>query len=172
MTAALFAMLLAALLAWPAPIAAQDHYERGFMADEGEAFATIRAACAGCDWGAAGRESVALKIALDGNYSQHLQLVRGDASADYRVALGHLAKGLHRLTIDRDPALTAPHAGAATIDVSDFTYYFPGRSTDYTALSLAPIVYARENTIGKFTDLPLLMWYEALPTARTWNAGS
>src|SRR4051794_23872076 len=100
MTAAPFAMLLAALLTGPLPVAAQDHYARGFMADDGEAFATIRAACAGCDWGEPGRESAALKIALDGKYSQHLQLVRGDVTAEYRVALGHLAKGLHRLTID------------------------------------------------------------------------
>ena len=31
---------------------------------------------------------------------------------------------------------------------------------------MAPIVYARPNTVGKFTDLPLLMWYEVVPTAR------
>jgi hypothetical protein len=33
-------------------------------------------------------------------------------------------------------------------------------------LSMAPIVYARPNTVGKFTDLPLLMWYETVPTSR------
>jgi hypothetical protein len=126
----------------------------------------VHARCTGCDWGAAGRESVALTIAIDGKYSQTLQLVRGDVTADYPIALGHLANGLHRLTIDRDAALSAPAAGPATIDVSDFTFYIPGQSTDYTALSMAPIVYARENTVGKFTDLPLLMWYEAVPTAR------
>jgi hypothetical protein len=31
---------------------------------------------------------------------------------------------------------------------------------------MAPIVYARPNTVGKFTDLPLLMWYEVVPTPR------
>ena len=31
---------------------------------------------------------------------------------------------------------------------------------------MAPIIYARPNTVGKFTDLPLLMWYEIVPTAR------
>ncbi len=31
---------------------------------------------------------------------------------------------------------------------------------------MAPIVYARPNTVGKFTDLPLLMWYEIAPTPR------
>src|SRR3954465_10193235 len=160
------AALLAVVIAAPVPAAAQDHYARGFMAEDGEAIAHVHARCTGGDWGAAGRESVALTIAIDGKYSQTLQLVRGDVTADYPIALGHLANGLHRLTIDRDAALSAPAAGPATIDVSDFTFYIPGQSTDYTALSMAPIVYARENTVGKFTDLPLLMWYEAVPTAR------
>ncbi len=167
MTPAVIAALTAALFAWLTPIAAQDHYQRGFMATYGgEATATVRASCTGCDWGEAGRESVALKVMLDGKYSQHLQLVRGDATADYHVALGHVAKGFHRLTIDRDPALTAPGAGPATIDVPDVSFYKLGQSADYTALSMAPILYARENTVGKFTDLPLLMWYEVEPTRR------
>jgi hypothetical protein len=109
---------------------------------------------------------VALTVAVDGRYSQHLQLFRGDATAEYHIALGRVAKGLHRLTIDRDPALTAAAAGPATIDVPDISFYNPGQSNDYTALSLAPILYARENTVGKFTDLPLLMWYEVTPTGR------
>ena len=166
MTPASIAALVIGLIAAPVAAAAQDHYARGFMADDGEAIAHVHAGCARCNWGEAGRESVALTIAIDGTYSQTLQLVRGEATADYPIALGHLANGVHRLTIDRDPALSAPAAGPATIDVSDFTFYFPGRSRDYTALSMAPILYARANTVGKFTDLPLLMWYEAVPTAR------
>ena len=167
MTPAVLAAVFTALLGWRTPLTAQDHYSRVLMlANEGETVATVRAGCAGCDWGQAGRESVALTITLDGKYSQHLQLVRGEAMADYRIALGHLTNGPHRLAIDRDPALTAPGAGPATIDVPDFDVFNPGQSADYTALSMAPIVYARPNTVGKFTDLPLLMWYEAAPTAR------
>ncbi|HKB10922.1 MAG TPA: hypothetical protein VKD69_09710, partial [Vicinamibacterales bacterium] len=32
--------------------------------------------------------------------------------------------------------------------------------------SMAPILFARANTVGKFTDLPILMWYEIVPTER------
>jgi hypothetical protein len=167
MMPATVAALLTALIGWLLPVAAQDHFARGFMIQyEGEVFAHVLASCAGCDWGETGRESVALRVEVDGKYSQHLQLVRGNATADYRIGLGRLATGLHRLTIDRDPALSAPSAGAATIDVQDFSIYVPGQSDDFTALSMAPIVYARPNTVGKFTDLPLLMWYEAVPTSR------
>jgi len=157
---------LLALLAWQGPFAVQDRLVRGFMIDkEGEVFASVRARCAGCDWGEPGRESAALRVSVDGSYSQHIQLVHGDADADYRILLGHLAKGLHRLVIDRDPALTASGAGPATIDVDSFDTYFPG-SIDYAALTMAPILYARENTVGRFTDLPLLMWYETALTPR------
>jgi hypothetical protein len=156
-----------ALLGWVTPVAAQDHFARGIMAtNDGEAVVDVRAGCVRCDWGEPGRESVALKVSLDGKYSQHLQLVRGEPMADYWIALGHVAKGLHRLTIDRDPDLSAPGAGPATIDVPEVSFYHPGQSRDYTALSMAPIIYARPNTVGKFTDLPLLMWYENVPTPR------
>jgi hypothetical protein len=164
---ALPSALIAALLGWVTPVAAQDHFARGITAaSDGEAVIDVRAGCARCDWGEPGRESAALKVTLDGKYSQHLQLVRGEAMADYWIALGHLAKGVHRLTIDRDPDLSAPGAGPATIEVPEVSFYSPEQSSDYTALSMAPIVYARPNTVGKFTDLPLLMWYESVPTPR------
>jgi hypothetical protein len=35
------------------------------------------------------------------------------------------------------------------------------------ALSLAPILHARRNTIGAFTDVPVFMWYEREPTPRS-----
>jgi hypothetical protein len=167
MTPAGIAMLTAVLFGWSTPIAAPDHFTRAFQVDsEAEAIAVVRAGCTGCDWGVAGRESVALKVTLDGKYSQHLQLVRGEAAVDYHIGLGRVARGLHRLTLDRDPALSAPGAGPATIDVTDITFYNPGKSNDYTALSMAPILYARDNTVGRFTDLPLIMWYEVVATAR------
>lgn len=36
----------------------------------------------------------------------------------------------------------------------------------YTAISLAPIVYGRPDTLGKYADVPVFMWYEIEPTAR------
>src|SRR5215471_4146225 len=165
MMAALAAALMT-LAASAAPVAAQDHVVREFSAAaDAEAVATVRAGCERCDWGEPGRESVALTVSVDGTYSQHLQLVRG-ATADYQIALGPVTKGTHRLTIDRDPALSAGGAGPATIDVGNILFSVPGQGSDYVALSMAPIVYARPNTVGKFTDLPLIMWYEIVPTAR------
>src|SRR5712692_2720514 len=154
---ATLAVALIAGLAAAAP--GTDTFARGFEAImAGEAIATVRAGCARCAWGETGREAAALRLFLDGKYSQHLLLARGEAVADYRITLGAVAPGRHRLTIDRDPRLSAIGAGPATIDVPDVSVLFQG-SDDFTAQSMAPIVYARRNTVGRFTDLPLVAWY-------------
>ena len=54
----------------------------------GEAVAVIHASCERCDWGVEGREAAAVKILVDGKYSQHLLLARGADEADYHVTLG------------------------------------------------------------------------------------
>jgi len=155
-------VLLTALAAQPG----RDSIAQTFdAAAPGEAIATVRAGCARCAWGEPGREAAALRVALDGRYSQHLVLARGDAPSEYRITLGAVAKGPHRLSFERDSALSAANAGAAeiasaTIDV------LPATSDDGVAQSMAPILYARPNTVGKFTDLPILMWYEVAPTSR------
>jgi hypothetical protein len=161
---ALAAAFLAGLAAAPQP----DHVERAFeVPAAGEAVATIRAGCARCDWGEAGREAAVLRVSLDGTYSQHLALVRGEHAIDYSIALGPMTKGRHTLTVDRDPELSAPGAGPAAIDVPKVeTFPSASRGDVVSALSMAPILYARPNTVGKFTDLPLLMWYEVVPTSR------
>ena len=157
------ALALAMLAAAAAP--AVDRYEQTFeLAKEGEVAATVRAGCAGCAWGESGREAAALRLAVDGVYSQHLLLARGAAPAEYRITVGTLAAGSHRLSIERDAALSAKQAGAATIEVDDIRAI--GDREQALAQSMAPVLYARENTVGKFTDLPILMWYEVAPTPR------
>ncbi len=146
--------------------AVPDHYGLGFVAAAaGEAIATVRAGCAGCAWGETGREAAALRVFVDGKYSQHLLLSRGESVADYRITLGAVAPGRHRLTIDRDSSLSAIGAGPATIDVPEVSILSRG-SDDFTAQAMAPILYARPNTIGRFTDLPLVEWYEIVSTPR------
>ena len=161
------ATLVTWLLAWAAPAPQTDSYGRGFVAAApGEAIAVVVAGCAGCDWGETGREAAALRVTVDGKYSQHILLARGDGSAEYRVLLGTLSAGRHRLTIERDAALSAAGAGAAPIDVQDVLMLPHDGSDDTVATSMAPIIYARPDTVGKFTDLPLFMWYEVVPTPR------
>src|SRR4029079_16301432 len=85
------AVLAAFALGTEPPLAAQAAADRAFtLKEEGEVVATIAAGCAGCDWGEAGREAAVLELSVDGTYSQHLILSRGEAPVPYRVMLGRL----------------------------------------------------------------------------------
>jgi hypothetical protein len=159
------ALLVSSNRALGAPLV--DRLTRTFdVAGAGEVAVTIVAGCRGCDWGTTGREAAALRIAVDGHYSQHLLLSRGETPTKYRVALGPLARGRHRLTITREATLSAPHAGPATIEVSRIETLGDRDQVERLAQEMSPILYARPNTVGRFTDLPLVMWYEVVPTAR------
>ena len=159
--------LMAALLAWLAPQPSPDRFTRDFeVFADGEAITVVEAGCARCDWGEEGREAAVLRVSLDGKYSQHIVLVHGDQPAKYPVALGPVATGSHRLTIERDPELSAPGAGPATIAVPEVSVFRASQGSVFGVLSMAPILYARPNTVGKFTDLPLLMWCETDTTDR------
>ena len=128
--------------------------------------AVVSAQCSECAWDTEGREAVTLTIRVDGGYSQHLPLVRG-GSAEYSVMLGSADAGRHIVRLEIDPATTAAglrRDGVATARLA-VTPVFPD-APEQLALALAPFVYARPNTVGRFTDVPVFMWYEREPTER------
>src|SRR5262245_30094835 len=163
---------LFALLAWLAgqsPLPTESLNRFVYVESPSEVLVTVRAGCTGCAWGESGREAAALRVLVNGRYSQHILLYRGEAPADYRISLGTLTPGRHRLTVERDPALSARGVGRVSIDLPKIDRLLRGQSTGSTAPSMAPILYARANTIGGFTDVPLLMWYEMVTTPRGWQ---
>src|SRR5262245_19724195 len=109
-------------------------------ASPGEAVALVRAGCARCAWGATGREAATLTLSLDGTYSQHLVLVRGEAPAEYRLTLGTVAPGRHELTVDREPTLSAIDAGEVSIDVP-IVGVLPAGTDDSVAQWIETILY-------------------------------
>lgn len=135
------------------------------LKESAEVIATVTASCRGCDWDKAGQEAAVLRLEVDGKYSQHLFLTRGESPAEYRIQLGPLGAGRHRLTFgyDRGPWAAAPHSAAVSlVEFAQVT----ASSPEYGATELAPILYIRPNTVGRFTDVPLVMWYETDQTAR------
>lgn len=128
----------------------------------GEGVAVIHASCDPCDWGREGREAAAVRVLVDGKYSQHVLLARGSEDADYHVTLGRLDAGEHQIRIEADAANSAKQAGQASISRVDIVVITPA-GDDFVAQSMAPVLYARPNTVGKFTDLPVFMWYEIVP---------
>src|SRR5262245_16952579 len=153
--------LAAAIVIAAAPIA-----EQSFRLEQpAEVVATLHAGCERCDWGIAGREAAAVTIAVDGSYRVHVMLTRGEDEAEYRVLLGRYGRGTHRVSVAADPSATAKDAGL--VRVSRVEIFVVGeREPAYQGLAHAPILHARPNTIGRFSDVPLLMWYETAPTPR------
>jgi len=79
--------------------------------------------------------------------------------------LGRLPKGKHAVSVALNPARSA--AGAQQAEVKSLnplllTSARGARHEEQFALSHAPILFARANTIDRFTDIPLMMYYEIL----------
>jgi len=150
MTGLVFALLLSATT----PL-----HEHAFRLDrEAEAVAAVTASCERCDWGEKGREAAVLTLAVDGVHSQHLVLFRGELAA-YRVLLGPLGAGAHRLTLTLDPRRSAAGSGAVRVgSVSVETV--AGGEPGYEGLAHAPILHTRPGSLDRFSDLPLLAWVE------------
>lgn len=148
------------LAAGAQPSSRLDH--RFILPVGGEAVASITAGCDRCDWGLAGREAVVVRVTVDGDYSQHLILARGASPASYRLMLGRLAAGPHRLTLERDTERSSRDAGA--IKVQAFSVHaFREGTPEHEWLSHAPFLYARPGTVERFSDLPVMMWVERTP---------
>ena len=130
-----------------------------------EVVAEVRARCARCDWQRPGREAAVLRLTLDGRYAQHLVLARG--SGTYRVALGRLEAGAHALEVALEPGLSCRGVGPVEVEAVRFEPAAEG-SAQEEALAHAPLLYLRADTLPRFTDLPLVMWYETdpLPSGR------
>jgi hypothetical protein len=129
-----------------------------------EAVARVTVTCAACAWDDQGREGVTLAFTLDNRAPVHLPVVRA-GSAEYEVMLGSVEAGAHTLRVEADEDLTAlelRRADAYTIGALTVDQYVE-TDPSYRARSLAPILYARPDTIGRFTDVPVFMWYEIEP---------
>jgi hypothetical protein len=132
---------------------------------DAELIARITVDCDTCAWDKAGSEALVLAITLDDRAPVHLPVVRS-GNAEYRVLLGTVGAGRHTATVMEEPNLTAASLRGQrkfyVIEVDQI----PVTAPDYQALSLAPFVHARPDTVGRFTDVPLLMWYQSELTAR------
>jgi hypothetical protein len=130
----------------------------------------IEARSPGASWVHKGAEASALLILVDGIYNQDLLLWAGEEFFHYRVMLGRLRKGKHTVSVALNPARSA--AGARSAEVK-FLRPLPlgpardmgGFDEEQLALAHSPFLYARANAIDRFTDIPLLMYYEILPEA-------
>lgn len=123
----------------------------------GEVIAELRLASPGSDWEAAGREAAMATLTLDGSARQQVMIYGGPSERLYAVFLGELQPGSHTLRVERDAALSAKGSGLS-IAGAMFQTLAPA---DPRALAIAhaPVLLARADTVGRFTDVPLLAYY-------------
>ncbi len=148
---------------------ADARLEKSFqVSSESEVLLDLTAFVPGTSWAEKGNEAAAATISVDGRYHQDLILFGGAQKFTYSVMLGRLAPGSHTLRVEHNPKQSAPRASAP--DFKEARITMVDRSNpEFPILSMAPILYARRNTIGRFSDVPLLSWYEVLrePTQTT-----
>ncbi len=141
-------------------ISAQTVLEKKFKAaSESEATLDLTASAPNSSWVEQDGEAAAVKILLDDRYHQDLILFAGARNFTYRVMLGRVNAGEHTLRIEFNRKQSARKA--STIKIEDAKINLIDRAhPDFQAIAFAPILYARPNTIGRFSDIPLLMYYE------------
>ncbi len=134
-----------------------------------EMFLMIEASVTGANWGVKNAEAAVLTVFVDGVYNQDVILFAGAAKFNYRVNLGKFENGEHDLTVVLNEARSAPNARQVKLFSASI---FPNESAqakkagderDFLALTHAPVIYARADTIDKFSDIPLLTYYEIFP---------
>ncbi|MCX6597337.1 MAG: response regulator [Acidobacteria bacterium] len=121
----------------------------------GETVAELDLRSGTSDWGLARRQAAVAKLTVDGSEPQHVWVL-GERKGPVSVFLGQLPAGKHRLTVERDEVFSALDS---TLDVRGAKF-----SEDTgNILANAPVLYAREDTLGQFSDIPLLVYAERLP---------
>lgn len=161
---ALGLILAAALLLPGARVVAAGNTYTFEIATAGEGIAQVTASAPRAEWGRPQAEASVATVSLEGHYNQDIVIDHGAKPFSYPVFLGALQAGKHTLEITRNARWSAPDAGLKIQRVS-VQVVAPG-SPQYEALAHAPILYARADTLGHFSDVPLLMWYEVFPEAQ------
>lgn len=142
------------------PVSAQVLTEKKFVAAaEAEVLLDLTASAPGAAWLEKSREAATATIYVDGRYHQDVILFNGARPHTYQLLLGRLQPGDHNYRIEFNRQQSAPQA--TTIEIKDAKLTFVERGQpEFLALAHAPLLYARANTIGKFSDVPLLAYYE------------
>lgn len=156
-TLARFAASACVALLTVLPLPAQSREFSFDVPARSEVIAELRLASPGADWAVAGREAATATLTLDGAASQQVIVFGGPAERAYGVFLGSLEPGPHKLRVERDARLSASGAGLA-IGPAQFESLRPGDAR-LQPVAHAPILLLREDTAGRFSDVPLLAYY-------------
>ncbi len=129
-------------------------------AGPGVVVADLQMRSPGSDWAVAGREAAVAVLRTDGGTPHHVILYGGEVSTPYRVFLGSFGAGKHTLTVAR----AETHSAAGTgLEVESVRFETHG---EFDPAASAPVLYARKNTIGRFSDVPTIVYVERLQSEK------
>jgi hypothetical protein len=128
-----------------------------------EVVADLEMSSPGADWSVAGREAALAEITVDSGAALHVMLYAGAAKHTYSMFLGMVTAGPHTLHITRHKEYSAAGAGLEV-----YTAKFREVAGD-PVLMHAPVLFARQNTVGKFTDVPMIVYGERTPDALVYT---
>jgi hypothetical protein len=119
----------------------------------------VTARAPGADWGVAGHESAVLSVRLDGRYATSIVLFNGRSALTYRMALGRVRAGRHRVTVKLDRA-------KSPVELASIVRMRPSLAPRGNLVTrYAPILYGRNlpEIPGRYennhTDVPLLAYH-------------
>jgi hypothetical protein len=112
------------------------------------------------DWAVRGRESAVAVIRVDDGPPMHLFVFGGPVRTTYRILLGDLAPGEHQITIGRD---NTNSARGSQLQVAGARFREVAVShADYPVYANTPLLFIRKDTVGRFSDIPLVAYCERL----------
>lgn len=135
---------------------------------EREIFLSIEASVVGASWQKIGAEAAVLTVFVDGKYNQDAVLFAGENFFEYQLLLGKYSPNEHKITIVLNEKHSAQNASNVRIksisarrpEDSTRTKFLDSSPLTFLATVNAPIIYLRPETIGVFSDIPLLTYYE------------
>ncbi len=113
------------------------------------------------DWQEAGRESVVLRLYVNGHYQQDVIVFYGDQTLDYIRLLGCLPAGEHTVTMELQRDMTPVGANRAVVRRAG-VYHIGHDQPLAIVYRHTPVIYGRQLTHpyeSTFTDTPLLLIY-------------
>jgi hypothetical protein len=146
-------------------VIAKQQFNISQPASEKEQILHLTAFAENTSWAKRQAESAVLTIFLAGKYNQDLILFHGADKFVYQVVLGKLPAGKHELKIVSNRKRTAQNSGAAKISAIKIRPFSAKTSAQQKAVAHAPFLVARPETIDKFSDIPLITFYEILPVS-------
>lgn len=129
---------------------------------------SIKAKSAGASWQTQGSEAPVLTVFVDGKYNQDVILFAGPREFDYKILLGRLGTGDHQIILVLNKNRSAPNARLVEIiSATVHSYEFDPSSNPPETIAIAhsPFIYARPAAVDKFSDIPLITYYEIFPEA-------